>query len=73
MKILLLLIICTLLFSCTNVQNKKQAINKNVTIAYEVIVIENCEYILSRSQITSSETMTHKGNCKNHPRSSYKE
>lgn len=38
--------------------------------SYEIIIIDNCEYIYSSSGIQESSnyayTFTHKGNCKNH-------
>lgn len=59
----LLLALMALLMSCGNVSRTE----KDSVLAYEVIEIDPCEYILVESQLRDWRTISsiaHKGNCK---------
>ena len=61
-NITLLGIIMLLFTSCTN----WGAVDKQAPIKYKIVIIDNCEYIMTKS-IHHKCSLAHKGNCKNHP------
>ncbi len=62
---LFIAIMALLMCSCVNVQNRNL---KDSTIEYDVIEIDNCEYIMVISKTygigLSVTSIAHKGNCK---------
>jgi len=58
------LLVAFLMVGC-NTPDKYKSKTEN-GINYKVIVIDSCEYIWYKDNITSGQTLAHKGNCKNH-------
>jgi len=69
MKLILLLFVLLILSACTNIPRTNTDKRAEV-YDYNVITIDHCEYIFIHAH-TSSEVLTHKGNCTNHPIQSY--
>jgi len=66
MKRLFSILLLITLFSCEQSKGEKVIMHNSEVSNLSVVVIDSCEYLQFQSH--GYKSITHKGNCKNHPK-----